>query len=283
MSCSAGLAKLILFVVNFLVFLIGAVTFGIGVYLKISPNDAMSLLNRISSDGNITDNTSIISFSGWLFIILGIFIVLVGFSGCWGAFKESTFLLYVYSTIFVILIVVEVVGLVFVLLKTSTFEKEGESFLVKTLQKNYVGVESHQYTNDANSDNSTIAFSKIFDTVQIYMECCGVESFYDYKNFTTWNQITTQSIPVTCCTMKDIDKFVHTRDWQNLDNYIDKKQDCLELKDNAFNKVGCWRKVSDNIARTQKLVFVVILLILLVEITAIILACMLLSSINRGF
>lgn len=121
----------------------------------------------------------------YITIGVGVFIVLVGFAGCWGAVKEHGWALKMYMTILGVLFVAEIIGVAtgyFMQTKVKSGLKHGISNAV-----------NGYYGNDDSRD--------AMDQVQSKIKCCGVTTYKDYFNKTTnaTSLVKKESVPKSCC------------------------------------------------------------------------------------
>jgi len=89
-GCCATVQKWLIFVVNFILFIFGAVQIGIGAYVLAAGSDGLGFAAELL-DGNDTAVKAILAF--------GIIIVFISFQGCVGAKRESKCLLWIYAFI----------------------------------------------------------------------------------------------------------------------------------------------------------------------------------------
>lgn len=123
----------------------------------------------------------------YITIGVGVFIVLVGFAGCWGAMKEHSWALKMYMGILGILFVAEIVGVAtgyFMQTKVKSGLKGG----IENAVRGY-------YENEDSRD--------AMDQVQSKIKCCGVTTYKDYFNKTTNGTQLKESVPKSCCKDKD--------------------------------------------------------------------------------
>jgi len=116
MGCGTGTIRIILFICNTIVWLIGVALFATGLYLFLSGKNYEKLV-----DGSVFSASIII-------IVVGFLIALIGFLGCFGAAKKSGGMLLLYGILLLIIITIQILGGVvsFVFSKqVSEFVKEG--------------------------------------------------------------------------------------------------------------------------------------------------------------
>lgn len=185
-SCTKGLFLLF----NFVFWLTGLGLLVVGILSKY----AFSYLLKLSSDINY-------NLAPYIMIGCGVFVVLVGFIGCWAAVKEHGWALKMYMFILVLLVVVEVGGAI------AGYVMRGK--LSDGLKKGLTNAVKNYYTNEE--------LKTAMDKVQSsYIECCGVDSYKDYSyvnstaggnntaggDNTSFNQY---KVPKTCCKDGKID------------------------------------------------------------------------------
>nr|CAD7604511.1 unnamed protein product [Timema genevievae] len=169
--------KYILFIFNFIYMLTGIMVIAAG-------SSSMAILSRYDS----FLESSLYSPSA-LLIVIGIMIGMVAFLGCFGAAKESTCVIMVFSWLLCGIFVLELSAGIAALVNKNCFYD-----LISSNMKDVMKV----YTKDP-------AASEIFDFIQQRMQCCGVESYQD------WSQILSEDpyrkddrynlsvVPWSCC------------------------------------------------------------------------------------
>jgi len=119
----------------------------------------------------------------YITIGVGVFIVLVGFAGCWGALKEHTWALKMYMGILGVLFIAEIVGVA-----TGYFMQSK----MKTGLQQGIGNAVRDYYHDEDSRDA-------MDQVQSNLKCCGLITYKDYFNKTVNATQVKESVPKTCC------------------------------------------------------------------------------------
>ncbi|XP_011176670.1 CD63 antigen [Zeugodacus cucurbitae] len=112
-------------------------------------------------------------------IVIGVFVILISFFGCWGALKEN----YCLTLIFAILL-----GLIFILelaagISGYVLRSDASDLLNKSLQG---ALKEYSEVDEKNS------YTMIWDYVQTTFDCCGVNSYADWSQFNG-------SLPLSCC------------------------------------------------------------------------------------
>ncbi|KAF2343704.1 Tetraspanin/Peripherin [Trinorchestia longiramus] len=97
--------KFFLFVLNFIVFVLGVGVVVLASLILSNSNDFKVLL----SDGVFTLPI--------VLLILGLIVMLIGFFGCFGAMRESPCLLYTYATIVLVLLIAQIAVAIYLLVE----------------------------------------------------------------------------------------------------------------------------------------------------------------------
>jgi len=222
-GCMANLLKYLLFGSNFVIFVIGCVVLGLGIYALVDGASLVSLVDQsgVGGDVNITAFTS----AAYIFIVVAVFVVILTFFGCCGAIKESKCMLGTYFTLILVMFVVMIAGAV---LGYSTSMDKLEGALEKTMPQYQDKIETA--TNDSQK-----AITEAWNEVQTSLKCCGT---YLEKNATDNNKVVNSwvdfgpytigegnfVVPQTCCAQSD------------------KVDDCRKAP-LTFNVTGCFNKL----------------------------------------
>jgi len=216
-GCMANLLKYLLFGSNFVIFVIGCVVLGLGIYALVDGASLVSLVDQsgVGGDVNITAFTS----AAYIFIVVAVFVVILTFFGCCGAIKESKCMLGTYFTLILVMFVVMIAGAV---LGYSTSMDKLEGALEKTMP---------QYKDDiGNAQNdSQKAITEAWNEVQTSLRCCGTTLNATYNSWTVHDPSVYPTnedfvVPQTCCAQSD------------------KVDDCRKAP-LTFNVTGCFNKL----------------------------------------
>ncbi|GFS58337.1 tetraspanin [Trichonephila inaurata madagascariensis] len=120
-----------------------------------------------------------------MFIVASIFILIVGFVGCFGAATERRWLLIMYIVIFGFVFLLQLGALV--LMWSAPYSKT----ITKELEK--------QIQNQIESRNTDDSSRNFVDFIQYHLECCGSVSHKDYKG---------AAVPNSC--LSKVDATVYT-------------------------------------------------------------------------
>ncbi|XP_068148868.1 CD63 antigen [Drosophila tropicalis] len=113
-------------------------------------------------------------------IVIGSFIIVITFFGCWGALKENYCLVLSFSVMLAIIFILELAAGI----SGYVLRNDAEN-LIKTSLTNSLS----EY-NELNQNPTT----KLWDDVQRNFDCCGVTNFSDWSNL-----FDNTSLPLSCC------------------------------------------------------------------------------------
>ncbi|KAH8374398.1 hypothetical protein KR009_006951, partial [Drosophila setifemur] len=115
-------------------------------------------------------------------IVIGAFIIVISFFGCWGALKENYCLVLSFSIMLAIIFILELAaGISGYVLRSDASDLINKSLLASI----------SEYNTDTQSP-----VTSLWDNVQRDFDCCGVSSFSDWdKKFPTGD------LPISCCTV----------------------------------------------------------------------------------
>lgn len=174
-SCTKGL----FLIFNFVFWLTGLGLLVLGILSKY----AFSYMLKLSTDINY-------NLAPYIMIGCGVFIVLIGFIGCWAAVKEHGWALKLYMFVLVLLVLIEIAGGI-----TGYVMRNKLSDGLKSGMENAV----KKYYKDSD-------FKEAMDKIQSdVIKCCGVNGYKDYvytqSNVTQGNGTTMNEykVPKSCC------------------------------------------------------------------------------------
>jgi hypothetical protein len=164
--CGASI-RMLLLIMNAIFFLLGLMVFVTAAVLKWGS----SLTDYLKIDGiqELVGLTSINSVTTFL-LILGAFIIVVSVSGFIGAKFNNRFFLITYTVILVLLFLAHGIGLIVLLVDSSTFEDEFKkdfNSTIKNLVNSSVPVDKYNETCSL-----LLSVSKVF-------KCCGADNVED--------------------------------------------------------------------------------------------------------
>lgn len=172
--------KFLLFLTNIVLWLLGVVFLGIGIYVQVE-----TVFDNLNLESVLTNPAIAL-------IIIGGVLFIVGFCGCFGALLEVFFLLIIYIIILSIILLAEIGLVVYVFVQQdeafSAFEMLLETYIVN-------------YYNDINLRN-------IVDLIQGQLfQCCGITSPNDWQANAYFNCSSPAfqrcSVPFSCCMLEE--------------------------------------------------------------------------------
>jgi len=226
-GCLGKTVQFILFLTNFLVFVLGVVVLGFGAYVLITGNDLVSLI-----DATDADSIKIYGSAAILLIVIACAVVLVTFFGCCGAWKVNRCMLGTYFVMILALFICILVGAVIAYTQDLEFVKGA----LEETQKKY-GQDDAEGTIITDAWNS---FQEDFD-------CCGVSNRTDWTGtgavFKDENGIIQNNwkVPSSCC--------ADVAEKEDFDRCVTTSSD--QLPKNSFF-TGCWTKFQDDVIEANK-------------------------------
>jgi len=167
LACSGKCAKAILFVCNMVVVLAGLVLLGVGIWFLADPGTTGYLLQATGGSSYYF----MLRAAGGIIVVVGIFLAIVGFAGCWGAIRHKTGCLNCYSIILVILVILQIVAAIL----AGVFHTQITTGLAKTMTKML------QLAGDPDVDKNNVTMTS-WDFMQYEFSCCGVTNYTDWRN-----------------------------------------------------------------------------------------------------
>ncbi|KAM3718107.1 CD9 antigen [Dirofilaria immitis] len=120
-GCGNRLVKFLFFFSNLLICLIGAVTFGISLWIKLDKNFVL----KLQEIAEIHNNEFVLTkyqASLWILIAVGAFFFLVGLLGCCGAMFENNLLLTMFFIIALIFTIIQIAAVIFAVFVKDQFK-----------------------------------------------------------------------------------------------------------------------------------------------------------------
>lgn len=173
-TCMKG----VFLIFNFVFWVTGLALLVVGILTKFSFAYIMKLSTEINYD-----------VAPYIIIGCGVFIILVGFIGCWAAVKEHSWALKIYMFVLILLFICEIIG----------------GITGYIMRNKMSGGLNKGLTNAVTHYNKDKDLSDGMDQVQQKIKCCGVTTYKDYfhnKTETVGNKTKTvevMSVPQSCC------------------------------------------------------------------------------------
>lgn len=266
LSCGKSCMKYILFVINFLFFLLGAAAFGLGIWALVDKNK-MNVLTRVGADNSNFDVIGLLESAAIVLLVGGAAILLIGFLGCCGAMKQSQCLLCLYAIFLGIILIIELAAIIIAAVYRGKVEDELKDFLKKNINDTYQG------KIDTNEE-----FSLGLDYAQVYFQCCGIDSYKDFEGATQWKHNATEKIPLTCCKLKDKDDFLKNQKAELVDNNCPYNP----TPTNSNIEKPCWSSIESYLKDRISIVIGIAAGILCLELICIVFACCIISALRKG-
>lgn len=186
-------------------------------------------------------------------IVIGVLIIVIAAFGCFGAWKESPKLLYIFAGCLIIIILLELsVGIA-----AAALRPQLESQMKSQLRASFIKNKS------AKAEDTT--YREFWDKIQNNLECCGITGPDNYASSEP-----RLSPPFSCCPDDGSDRAAEI-----------KGSDCVSLE--KYHREGCEDKVLTTVHSAGLTVIVCGILFCFLEVAGIILALWLAHAIkNEG-
>lgn len=183
-------------------------------------------------------------------IIVGFAIFVLAFLGCCGAIKESSCMLTTFSSIILVILLIELIGAGLVFAFKSNLRAVAEKGIKDMIVK-------------YEPQNNDTAANRILDDIQSNLECCGAQNSMDWKQNSFFNQ--TDDFPYSCCHQKE-----------------EKNENC-KISDKDFHKKGCVDAMDDEIRSSFGLLGGIAIAVAIIQLIGVIFACSLSRTIKREY
>ncbi|XP_021349411.1 CD63 antigen-like [Mizuhopecten yessoensis] len=264
LECSGKVGMLFLIVINIIFMLLGLGLMIPGILVQVDVdivNDkVMPLLNQVTLGGLTFGNAA--NGLSLTLIILGAFILLVAGLGAFGACCKNRCMLVVYAIIVALFWIAEIVIVILWFVMRDNLESTAKSQLVSQLDNNY------KY-----DDLTSHEISTAWNYLSIELKCCGVNAVTgatnDYDS-SEWQAGTpTGQIPKACCgaTVSDYTTFNNAA--------------CTDTVTSGYYGTGCYQAVKDKVMSYSNWFIGIGITLLVVEICAIIFACLICKQIGN--
>jgi len=241
-GCTSKLVKYLLFLTNFIVFVLGLVVFGVGIWVLVDKPSFLTLFEGAQNVSGVTEdefNIKIYTSAAYILLVVSFLVVLISFFGCFGAVKESKCMLGTYFTLILAMFIVMVIGAV--LGYSGNLEKTIKDPLKQAL--------SHYRDNaTAENDPASYAYKNAWNEVQTELKCCGVDNVEDWAGAEFVWTPTSANKPVGCC--------FETRDGNEMEEGA--KEKCREASQEPDSTTyyfeGCYTTMKERIESNQNTV-----------------------------
>jgi len=242
-----GCTKILLFLLNFVVF-------GVGVAVVTLASLVLSHTSDFSTffqSGAITIPIVILLF--------GVAVVLLGFFGCCGALRESSCLLNTYAIIVMVLVLGQLGVGIYAFVARSDFKNWATGEMANVLD---------QYRSIKASDKSSLSYA--IDLSQHELHCCGINSWQDWTNRTLLPHATFNgAITVGCC--------------RETPDHISPTPDCAKVgaSQDLFYTEGCFTKYYGLIEGKNLWMIIGLVSLGVLQLLCVFAACVLAKSSSR--
>jgi len=175
------IAKLLLFTINFAVWICGGVIMGVGIALAVDEELWSEWFAIVDGMGD-----ELFAAAIYMMISIGVLLFLVGFLGCCGVCKGNRCMLQTYIILVSILLAMELVGGILAIVFKDSLSEDIKTDMRKDIQEKYDGV------------NATDGVSLGWNSMQLNLECCGAYNYTDYEG-SNWSNGKSEPVPITCC------------------------------------------------------------------------------------
>jgi len=243
MGCCQKSVKYSLFLTNFLVFVLGLVTLGFGIWVLVDKPSFLDLFDSaqqvIDDSGENDFNISLYTGAPIILIVVAVVTSLIAFFGCCGAVKENKCMLITYFIILLAVFITCIVGAVYV--NQGKFEEEIKNPLKKAIVN---------YKDTSDDGSKDAAFKAIFNTVQGELRCCGVEGVSDWSTAINANwDISGANKPAGCCL------FSRSKDEANTEAEIETCRKAQYTAGDKYYFKGCYDSFVEQIKSQQDKIF----------------------------
>jgi len=250
-GCISNIVKYLLFITNFLIFVLGIAVLGCGIWVLVDKPSFLDLFEQAeqnvpSLDGKF--DVSLYTSAAYIIIVVAALITIISFFGCFGAIKESKCMLGTYFVLILAMFIVMVVGAVL------GYTGDLENTLRKPLKE-----AMNKYDDSADkTDEKAFAYKTIWNNVQAELQCCGVDNVTDWRNG-NYNFKGDVKQPDGCCHFqKKGDGFEDIWGTGETAGDNDQVRDCKKSdaagNDSIYKFNGCFTKIKDKIEDNQDIV-----------------------------
>uniref|UniRef100_A0A7E4W333 Tetraspanin n=2 Tax=Panagrellus redivivus TaxID=6233 RepID=A0A7E4W333_PANRE len=186
------------FILNLFFWLMGLGTLGIGLWLRFDP--AIAELMHLQGDEH---NLNLICY---LLIATGVIMSVIGFLGCFGAWRMSQCMLVMFFIILIVVFCLEMAAAIFAYTHQDSIRQYIDDSMYDVIHYHY------GHNNE---------YAKVFDQIQTQFECCGVKSYRDWLRSSWGRELrsrveigigagTVGKVPASCCNAEGLQSYPTT-------------------------------------------------------------------------
>jgi len=251
MGClSRCFSKLVLFILNFIVFVIGTAVIVVASLVLAHSSDFSTFLHG----GAVTVPV--------ILLCCGVFVMLLGFFGCFGALKQSPCLLNTYAIIVLVLVMAQIGVGIYAGVERVSIKDTVSDGMIQIFDKY------------GNGDDE---LAKAIDASQHSLKCCGVFSYSDWYNSSVISHTELKNqmeVSPGCC--KDMSAGSLPTCAQNIKKASEKK-----LEERIYTE-GCFKKYDDLVEGKSLWLIIGAVVLALVQLGCVFIACGLARTRRRG-
>ncbi|KAH3717372.1 tetraspanin-18-like [Dreissena polymorpha] len=263
----------LLFVISSIVFAVGSVAFGLGIWALVDKNK----INFLTKDGAASSNFSInglLESAAIVLLVGGVCVMVLGFIGCFGAIMQNKCVLVCmcsYAIFMLLIVILEIAAISIAASFRGKITTEMKSFLIQRINSKYQG---RVDTNEP--------FSLGLDFAQVYFQCCGIDSYADFNRSSEWNRTGEQGImkiPPACCKLKDKDAFLKHQKYEPINWNCPYNPTAI----NSNMSKPCWKSIEDHLKSRIGVIIGIAAFILVSEILCVVVAGCIIRSMPKYF
>lgn len=224
------LSKSVLCSFNFLLFIMGSISAGIGLWVQFDKQSFSTFLSIIDRETHFPGlsgftHPDALADASLLLIVAGVIICMVGFIGYCGACCTSTCMMTLYGCFILLFLLIEIAAGALAYFYKQRIGQELRFYLKDTIKDYYTDLPINQ------SNTATL----MWNYLMAQMSCCGVDDYTDFHGSRRWNS-TDVKVPEACCNLVG-NKF----DFKPLD------PNCIyqPTEINSYYRTGCYQTVNN--------------------------------------
>jgi len=177
-----SIKRIIFAIFNSIFFILGLAVLGVGVYVVVKDDHWIQILKG--------DDKSLIQ-APTILIAAGVFVALIGFFGCVGAWKQNAKCLITYAILVFCVFLLEIAAGIYTLKQKGQVQKHLKAGVQRAIQMSYGKSDEH----------ADKALKEAVDWFQKNLHCCGSKSPADWKKSVWYKNMKKPTIivPSSCC------------------------------------------------------------------------------------
>jgi len=256
----------IMFIVNFVFFLVGAAVMSFGIVLLANPGLMESALNSVTGYQDINyiiDLNSALSASGILLTVVGSVIMCISLIGLFTCCCGGSCLYIIYAIFLGLIIAAEVAIIIVLSLNYTNMQSDVQKYMYTALTQNFAPVQISAGGITYSTDSGPAAW----ENMQFKYGCCGANGPQDFKSFTTWKTGFTYNTaavyPPSCCMQ------IVQYQLPNFTSQLAGLDDCIlstPITLNYLNTKGCSVAVMEVVSQYSYITNIIIVSLIALEV-----------------